>query len=85
MFCAICPQKSSDWLYYRYFPEAEVIDLRDFWPPEAMAAALEEAGFAAVSVAFEPIRFAQDLSAWLEIVRRRDTCSELLAISDAAY
>jgi len=36
-------------------------------------------------VAYEHVHFEQDLSAWLEIVRRRDTCSQLQAISDAAY
>ena len=27
-----CPQRSGDWLYYAYFPQARVIDLEDFWP-----------------------------------------------------
>lgn len=31
-----------------------------------------------------PDRFEQDLGAWLEIIRRRDTCSQSQAIADAA-
>jgi ubiquinone/menaquinone biosynthesis C-methylase UbiE len=81
----LCPHESADWLYYQYFPEAQIIDLKDFWPPEAMAAVMEGAGFTAATMEFEHVRFAQDLSAWIETVRRRDICSELLAISDTAY
>jgi ubiquinone/menaquinone biosynthesis C-methylase UbiE len=80
-----CPQKSPDWLYYEYFPEAEVADLRDFWPPEAMAAVMEGIGFTAVAVEYEHLNFEQNLLTWIEIVRRRDTCSQLLAIPDVAY
>ncbi len=29
----LCPQQSSDWLYYEYFPEAQTVDLKDFWRP----------------------------------------------------
>jgi ubiquinone/menaquinone biosynthesis C-methylase UbiE len=81
----LCPQEASDWLYYRYFPEAQIIDLRDFWPPEAVVAVMEGTGFTALTVEFEHIRFVQNLSVWIEIVRRRDICSQLLAIPDAAY
>ncbi len=81
----LCPQESSDWLYYEYFPEAEVADLWDFWPPEAMAAVMEGIGFTAVTVKHEHVHFEQNLLTWIEIVRRCDTCSQLLAISDTAY
>lgn len=82
----LCPQQSEDWLYYRYFPEAFVLDLLDYWPPDATAAVMEGSGFAAVEVKFEHLRFDVDFAEWLEIVRsRRDTCSQLQAISDAAY
>jgi hypothetical protein len=33
----------------------------------------------------EHIRFEQDLRVWLDMVRRRDLNSQLLAISDRAY
>jgi SAM-dependent methyltransferase len=81
----LCPQESSDWLYYEYFPEAEIVDLQDFWPPEAIAAVMEGAGFTKVSSDYDHLHFDQDLAAWLEVVRRRDTCSQLQAIPDAAY
>jgi ubiquinone/menaquinone biosynthesis C-methylase UbiE len=81
----LCPHESSDWLYYEYFPEAEIADLRDFWPTEAIVAVMEAIGFMTIIVKLEHLRFEQDLSTWIEIVRRRDTCSQLLAISDAAY
>jgi ubiquinone/menaquinone biosynthesis C-methylase UbiE len=81
----LCPQKSSDWLYYEYFPQAEVADLRDFWPPEAVVAAMEGAGFTGVAVEDEHLHFEQNLTTWIEVVRRRDTCSQLLAIPDADY
>lgn len=83
--CNLCPQESRDWLYYQYFPEALAIDLEDFWPVDAVLAAMRAAGFAGVAAACEHIRFDQDLSAWLDTVRHRDTCSQLQAISDAAY
>jgi ubiquinone/menaquinone biosynthesis C-methylase UbiE len=81
----MCPQQSVDWLYYEYFPEAQIVDLQDFWPPEAITAVMEGAGFIAVTAEYEHLHFEQDLSAWLETVRRRDTCSQLQAIPDAAY
>jgi ubiquinone/menaquinone biosynthesis C-methylase UbiE len=81
----LCPQESADWLCYRYFPEARIVDLQDFWPPEAVMAVMEGAGFTAVAADYEHLRRQQNLSEWIEIVRRRDTCSQLLAIPDAAY
>jgi ubiquinone/menaquinone biosynthesis C-methylase UbiE len=81
----LCPHESADWIYYEYFPEAEIIDLRDFWPPDAMVAVMEGIGFKAVTLEHEHLYLEQDLSAWAEIVRRRDTCSQLLAIPDEAY
>ena len=81
----MCPQQSGDWLYYEYFPEARLVDLRDFWPPDAVVGNMQAAGFVGVAAAFEHLRFEQDLAAWLDTVRRRDTCSQLQAISDAAY
>ena len=38
----LCPEESNDWLYYRYFPEALVVDLLDFWPADAIAAAIAD-------------------------------------------
>lgn len=82
----LCPQESGNWLYYRYFPEALVVDLLDFWPPDAIAGVMDGAGFAPVEVSLEHLRFEVDIAEWLDTVRqRRDTCSQLQAIADEAY
>ena len=81
----MCPQKSTDWLYYEYFPEARRVDLQDFWSPEQTVEVMKTAGFVAVVADYEHIHFEQNLPEWFDIVRRRDTCSQLQAISDAAY
>jgi ubiquinone/menaquinone biosynthesis C-methylase UbiE len=81
----LCPQESSDWLYYEYFPEARLADLQDFWPPAAVVAVMEGIGFTTVAMEHEHLHFEQDLAEWIEVVRRRDTCSQLLAITDIAY
>jgi ubiquinone/menaquinone biosynthesis C-methylase UbiE len=81
----LCPQESSDWLYYEYFPEAQLADLRDFWPPAAVIAIMEGIGFTTVTMEHEHLHFEQELREWIEVVRRRDTCSQLLAITDMAY
>ena len=80
----VCPQEHPDWLYYNYFPEALPIDLADFWPPENIVATMEAIGLT-VTVELEHLRFEQDLRVWLDTVRRRDTNSQLMAISDRAY
>jgi ubiquinone/menaquinone biosynthesis C-methylase UbiE len=81
----LCPQECPDWLYYDYFPEAFPIDLADFWPPDTITATMKAIGFSAVTVELEHLRFDQDLRVWLDTVRRRDTNSQLMAISDSAY
>ncbi|HEY3909866.1 MAG TPA: methyltransferase domain-containing protein [Stellaceae bacterium] len=80
-----CPQECADRLYYEYFPQSYAVDLQDFWSPEAIMTAMTETGFAAVMVEREHLHFDEDLRVWLETVRRRDTCSQLLSIPDAAY
>jgi ubiquinone/menaquinone biosynthesis C-methylase UbiE len=81
----ICPQEMADWLYYRYFPEARGLNLDDFWLPETVKEVMETIGFVAVTVERQHLRYQQDLREWLDTVRRRDTCSQLLTISDVAY
>jgi SAM-dependent methyltransferase len=81
----ICPQEMTDWLYYRYFPETRAIDLKDFWPPGTVKEVMQAIGFVAVAVTRQHLRYQQDLQEWLDTVRRRDTCSQLLMLSDAAY
>jgi hypothetical protein len=46
---------------------------------------MEAIGFTAVTLEYEHLHFQQNLSTWIEIVQRRDTCSQLLAIPDIAY
>jgi SAM-dependent methyltransferase len=81
----LCPQESFDWLYYLYFPAALAVDLADFWPPEIIKTEMENAGFGEVTIVLQHLHFAQDLQTLLDEVRRRHTCSQLTAISDAAY
>jgi len=81
----VCPHDCSDWLFYIYFPEALTIDLHDFWSPEEITTEMDKAGFDAVAVDRDHLRVQQDLRAWLKEVRQRRTCSQLLAIPDAAY
>ena len=81
----LCPQEHPDWLYYEYFPEAQTIDLEDFWPLDRIISTIRAVGFVAISAAPEHIRFEQDLRVWLDMVRRRDLNSQLMAISDRAY
>lgn len=80
-----CPQQSGDWLYYEYFPEAQVVDYKDFWPPDTVLQSLQQTGFVDVEAAYRHVNWEQDMAAWLDIVGRRDTCSQLQAISDASY
>ena len=81
----LCPHEHPDWLYYEYFPEAQTIDLEDFWPTDTIISILQAIGFVAILAVPEHIRFEQDLRVWLDTVRRRDLNSQLLAISDRAY
>jgi ubiquinone/menaquinone biosynthesis C-methylase UbiE len=80
----LCPQACADWLHYTYFPDAYAIDPEDFWPPETLVATMQATGFAAVTAEPEHLYFEERLRAWLETVRHRDTCSQLLSIPDAA-
>jgi len=82
---SLCPQESEDWLYYEYFPEARVVDLADFWHPKQIIAVMDTAGFLAVAVTRRHVNYEQNLRDWLDMVRRRDTCSQLTAIRDEAY
>jgi SAM-dependent methyltransferase len=81
----LCPRECPDWLYYEYFPDAQTIDLEDFWPLDTTVSTMQTIGFVAISTEPEHIRFEQDLRVWLDMVRRRDLNSQLMAISDRAY
>jgi ubiquinone/menaquinone biosynthesis C-methylase UbiE len=81
----ICPQEMEDWLYYQYFPEAQWCDYENFWPPEVVLAVMEAVGFVTGTAERQHLRYEQDLQVWLDMVQRRETCSQLLTIPDAAY
>ena len=81
----LCPHEHPDWLYYEYFPEAQTIDLEDFWSTDTILSTMQAIGFVAILAVPEHIRFEQDLRIWLDMIRRRDLNSQLLAISDRAY
>jgi ubiquinone/menaquinone biosynthesis C-methylase UbiE len=81
----VSPHDCPDWLFYVYFPEASAIDLQDFWSPETIRAEMEQAGFVALAIDRQHIGYRQDMRAWFDEVRTRETCSQLLAIPDAAY
>lgn len=81
----IAPQEMPDWLYYQYFPAAFAIDSQDFLPKETLLELMHQAGFCSVTMDVEPMTYEQDLHDFLATVRRRDTCSQLLTISDADY
>ena len=81
----MCPEECPDWLYYQYFPEALTIDRHDFWPAPAIAQAMTDLDFADIQTRYEHTRSEKILSDWLSRARRRDICSQLQAISDAAY
>jgi ubiquinone/menaquinone biosynthesis C-methylase UbiE len=81
----LCPEGCPDWLYYRYFPETWEIDQRDFWPADKIRCEMDAVGFAPVTVEHEHVRRDLNLAEWIERVRERASCSQLLTISDAAY
>jgi SAM-dependent methyltransferase len=58
----LCPEESGDWLYYEYFPEARLVDDRDFWPVDVVLARMAAAGFVRGGAGYEHVRFRQDLA-----------------------
>jgi ubiquinone/menaquinone biosynthesis C-methylase UbiE len=81
----LCPEECPDWLYYRYFPETWVIDQRHFWPASRVVSTMDAIGFAPIAIEYEHVHRDLNLAEWIERVRERASCSQLLTISDAAY
>ena len=48
-------------------------------------AMMDATGFAPVTVERQHVRYEQNLRVWLDTVRRRDTCSQLMMIPDTSY
>lgn len=79
------PHTMRDWLYYRYFPAALQRDLHDFMPHEALEALMRRVGFDPVTTELQTIAYEEDLHQFLQTVNRRDTCSQLMTLSDGEY
>jgi ubiquinone/menaquinone biosynthesis C-methylase UbiE len=81
----ISPWDMPDWPYYQYFPTAFEADCQDFLPTEQLVELMCQAGFSGTTLETEFLNYTQDLHEFVAIVRRRDTCSQLLTISNADY
>ena len=81
----LAPHDMPDWIYYQYFPAAFDMDRQDFLSREALLELAHQVGFRPVAIEIENMTFEQDLGELVDTVRRRDTCSQLLTISDADY
>ncbi|WP_089941517.1 class I SAM-dependent methyltransferase [Candidatus Entotheonella palauensis] len=79
------PHTMQDWLYYRYFPAALTRDLHDFLPHDVLTALMRQTGFHPVSIDLNPIAYEEDLHHFHQTANQRDTCSQLLTLSDADY
>ena len=81
----LCPREVVNWIYYRYFPATWEKDLQDFMPKEEMSELMTQVGFDRVEIHLNHQESEEDLRHFAESVRRRDTCSQLITISDADY
>ena len=79
------PHTMQDWLYYRYFPAALTRDLQDFLHHDALATLMRQTGFHPVHIDLQPIAYDEDLHHFRQTVIQRDTCSQLLTLSDTDY
>jgi ubiquinone/menaquinone biosynthesis C-methylase UbiE len=79
------PHTMPGWLYYCYFPAALVRDLHDFLPHDALADLMRQTGFHPVHIDLQPMAYEEDLHHFHRIATRRDTCSQLLTLSDTDY
>jgi ubiquinone/menaquinone biosynthesis C-methylase UbiE len=81
----LAPHEMGGWIYYRYFPAAHSVDLRDFLAPDAAVSLLQQIGFRQVRCTRQQTNTMQDLQEFWETVQRRDTCSQLLTIPEQEY
>lgn len=81
----IDPLKTADSPLYAYFPEAREADRRDFMQIAGIEAGLLEAGFERIDSFPTRNTFVQSRREVADRLRRRDSCSQLLTISDEAY
>lgn len=85
VYTNIVPHEMDGWIYYRYFPAARAVDLRDFLAPDVLVACLQQIGFRRITCTRQQTNTRQNLHEFLAVVQRRETCSQLLTIPDAAY
>jgi SAM-dependent methyltransferase len=81
----IDPWAMPGWMVYRYFPEAQDLDYRDFLPTERFVALMGDIGFEHVRVSHTDLSRDEPLDEFLTFVSGRHRASQLMAISDAAY
>jgi SAM-dependent methyltransferase len=79
------PWEMEDWDIYQYFPEARRVDHDDFLPIPRLEQQLLRAGFGNVELRRQTHRFTSTLQQRFELLRKRFTPSQLLAISDDAF
>jgi ubiquinone/menaquinone biosynthesis C-methylase UbiE len=81
----ICPREMREAVLYKYFPAALGIDLKDFMPRDRIMVLMDQTGFINVDMNLNHISYEQDLREFLDDMRRRDACSQLMTISDVDY
>ncbi len=81
----IDPWSMTDWIIYRYFPEALEMDYRDFLPIERFVDLMEGTGFSAVRATPTCLSKKEELREFLAFARDRHRASQLMAIPDGAY
>ncbi len=79
------PHTMKDWLYYRYFPAALQRDLHDFLPHDELETLMRRVGFRSVTTELQTVAYEEDLHRFLETANQRDTCSQLMTLSDEDY
>lgn len=79
------PHTMPNWLYYRYFPAALERDLHDFLAHDALETLMRRTGFHPVTIDLQTTAYEEDLHHFHQITTHRDTCSQLLTLSDANY
>jgi SAM-dependent methyltransferase len=81
----IDPWAMRRWSIYRYFPDAQAIDLRDYLPVETLLQAMADSGFVDIRVTRENHSREENARDVLAFAGRRHRASQLMAISDEAY
>lgn len=79
------PDAMPGWHYYHYFPAAQHLDLRRFWPVPTLVAYLRHLGFTTIQVSAVQKSWAEPLADFAHLVRQRHHTSQLMGISDADY